>query len=197
MLSKLDELAGAPPSSWRRNRALIYTAVFTGLRISELRGLRWQDVDLTACIVRVTQRADEGHALGPPKSASGRRTIPIPPVVTNILKEWRLACPKGPEDLVFPNGVGGVELYSNIHGRVWGRLQIECWGEKRYRFHYLRHTAASLFIEVGHSPKKVQELMGHASISTTFNIYGHLYPSDEEDQLRAAQIADSILIDAG
>ena len=55
------------------------------------------------------QRADRYNKLGSPKSDAGRRTIPIPKIVVNTLREWKLASPKGDDDLVFPNGVGKAE----------------------------------------------------------------------------------------
>jgi integrase len=95
-----------------RWRPLIITAVFTGLRASELRGLTWDDVDLDKAALTVRQRADRWNTIGSPKSASGQREVPLAPMVVNTLKEWQLACPKGPEGrlwLVFPNGKGAVD----------------------------------------------------------------------------------------
>src|SRR5262249_39340084 len=76
-------------------RPLFVTAVFTGLRASELRGLRWTDVDLDKAELTVRQRADRWGKIGSPKSDAGRRTIPLAPMVVSALREWRLACPKG------------------------------------------------------------------------------------------------------
>jgi len=116
-----------------RWRALMLTAIFTGLRASELRGLRWADVDLDRRAIRVQQRADRFNDIGRPKSEAGERTVPIPPLVANALKEWRLAYGRPivardeedkpiredarPEHLVFANGVGRVESLANIINR--------------------------------------------------------------------------------
>lgn len=110
-----------------RCRPLVLTATFCGLRASELRGLRWGDVDLEKREIRVHQRADCFNDIGRPKSISGERTVPAPPMVINALKEWKLSCPKrktGKVDadgndiaeleLVFPNGAGKVEQLNNI-----------------------------------------------------------------------------------
>ena len=78
-----------------RWRPLILTAIFTGLRASELRGLRWADVDFERGELHVRQRADCFNAIGRPKSESGERTVPLPPMLVNTLREHRLACPKG------------------------------------------------------------------------------------------------------
>ena len=75
-----------------RYRPLLLTAIFTGLRASELRGLPWADVDLKRGELHVRQRADRYGALGRPKSEAGERTLPLPPMVINALREHRLAC---------------------------------------------------------------------------------------------------------
>jgi integrase len=108
-----------------RHRALIVTAVFTGMRSSELRGLPWSAVDFEKRTITVRQRADEWGNFGMPKSAAGQREIPMSPTVYNILGERRLACPKGALDLVFPNTAGNVEALSNIAHRAWRPLQRE------------------------------------------------------------------------
>lgn len=105
-------------------RAFFATAALGGLRSSELRGLPWQDVNLAKGTVTVSQRADKWGNIGSPKAAASRRTVPLPPLVVKALREWKLACPKGPLGLVFPNGKGNVENYKNIIERHWLPLQI-------------------------------------------------------------------------
>ncbi len=107
----------------RQGRPLIVTAIFTGLRASELRGLRWADVDLDAGVIHVRQRTDRFNKIGVPKSGAGRRDVPMAPIVANTLKEWSLACPKGELGLVFPNGRWRVENLANIYRRGLGPMQ--------------------------------------------------------------------------
>jgi integrase len=176
-----------------RWRPLVVTATFTGLRASELRGLRWSDVDLEKAVLHVRQRADRWNTIGSPKSASGKRTVPLAPLVTNTLREWKLACPKGELNLVFPSSTGKVDSPPNMHRRGLGALQVEAGICKdamhpKYGLHALRHAAASLFIEQGFSPKRVQSMMGHSSIQVTFDVYGHLFPAAEEDQAAMRQL---------
>src|SRR6516225_3578949 len=76
-------------------RPLLLTAIFTGLRASELRGLRWEDVDLPHAKLHVRQRADRYNKIDKPKSESSERTVPLTPIVVNTLREWKLRCPKG------------------------------------------------------------------------------------------------------
>ena len=121
---EIKALVGAVDARWR---PLLLTAIFTGLRASELRGLRWTDVDLDKREIRVHRRADRFNAIGRPKSESSERSVPAPPIVINTLREWKLACPRAvtrrldPDgnpilalDLVFPNGAGKVEQLNNI-----------------------------------------------------------------------------------
>lgn len=186
-----------------RWRPLIVTAVFTGLRMSELRGLRWEDVDLAAGVLRVRQRADRYRDIGMPKSSAGQREVPLPPMVGNTLREWKLACPKGAARLVFPNGDGNVEFMTNIMQRgVWPTLvaaKVTVPGQtpakpKYTGAHALRHWFASWCINAKKdgglelTPKAVQTRLGHSSITVTFDTYGHLFPAaDEQKELSDAE----------
>ncbi len=164
-----------------RWRPLIITAIFTGMRASELRGLLWKNVHLDEAVIHVRQRADAWGKLGNPKSKAGNRDIPLTPMVVNTLREWRSACPAGELRLVFPNTIGNVESQANVLSRFWHPLQVRAgmiteMGEPKYTFHSLRHAAASLFIaHLGWTPKRVQAIMGHASVTMTFDRYGHLF----------------------
>ena len=188
-----DELRATLAAAQGRWRPLIVTAVFTGLRASELRGLTWDDVDLERGVLRVRQRADRWNRIGLPKSETSQRDVPLAPNVVNTLKEWRLACPKGELGLVFPNGKGGVDSLPNMHRRGLGALQVAARliadeMHPKYGLHSLRHAAASLFIEQGLSLKRVQALMGHSTIQMTFDTYGHLFPSQDSDHEAMRQL---------
>ena len=76
------------------DRAFTVTAALTGLRASELRALRWQDVDLVKAVLNVRQRADKQGTIDVTKSEAGERAVPLPPMVVNTLKEWKLTCPE-------------------------------------------------------------------------------------------------------
>jgi integrase len=103
-----------------RWRPLLLTAIFTGLRVSELRGLRWADVDLKGRVLHVRQRADRYNQIGRPKSEAGERTIPLPRIVADALGEWRKDCPKSDLGLAFPTGTrkgkSGKDKGGNIEG---------------------------------------------------------------------------------
>jgi integrase len=189
--AELQRIIAGAKGRWR---APILVAIFCGLRASELRGLFWIDVDLEGGLIHVQRRADDSHRLGKLKSASGYRAIPLPPIVVNALREWKLACPKG--ELVFPNKIGKVESYANLMQRGFGPIQIAAGITKqrdgrtvaRYGLHALRHACASLWIESNFNAKQLQKLMGHSSIKVTFDVYGHLFKDAEADQRAAASV---------
>jgi integrase len=195
---EIKAIVANAPMRWR---PLLVTAVFTGLRASELRGLRWKDVNLRSQTLHVTQRADRFNAIGKPKSAAGERVVPFGKFVANTLKEWKLKCPKGELDLVFPNGAGKIESLANIINRglipAQNAAGIAEHGKAKYTgMHALRHFYASWCINrpenggLGLLPKDVQVQLGHASITMTFDRYGHLFPrSDDARELDSAEAA--------
>lgn len=181
-----DEIRALIASAPAKHLPIIMTAIFTGMRMSELRGLTWDAVDFQRSIITVRKRADRYCEMGNTKSKAGRREIPMGPQLAHVLKEWKLSCPPGVLDLVFPNGVGKVETHSNIYNRVFKPLMTECGivdsnGAPRFSMHALRHAAASLFIERGWPPKKIQTMLGHSSITMTYDVYGHLFHDPAKD----------------
>jgi integrase len=198
-------------------RPLLLTAIFTGLRISELRGLRWDDVDLKRAELHVRQRADRYNAIGKPKSVAGERVIPLPPTLVSTLRKWRLACPNSELGLAFPAADGNVESYVNItrhalmptllaagvtstvldeHGKPTRDENGKPIVAAKYGWHSLRHFYASWSINrkvdggLELPPKMVQQRMGHASIAITMDVYGHLFPrGDDGAELAAAEEA--------
>jgi integrase len=202
-----EELKAIIEATDAQSRPFILVAIFCGLRGSELRGLRWEDIDLKKGVLHVRRRVDRFNQFGPPKSAAGTRDIPLTPTVLKTLREWRLACPKGELGLVFPTGAGNVESHGNILSRLFWPLQIRAGVVKmadskdkdgraikvpdaKYSLHALRHAAAALWIEQGLSPKRIQTFMGHASIQQTFDVYGYLL--EARDDLTAAMAAAEI-----
>ncbi|MFN7024372.1 MAG: site-specific integrase [Pseudorhizobium sp.] len=107
---EVKALVAALTDRWR---PLLLTAIFTGMRSSELRGLRWQDVDFKRGEISVNQRADQFGEIGAPKSEAGTRKIPVPPLVINVLKEHRLSQANG-TSLAFANPDGGPRSHANI-----------------------------------------------------------------------------------
>jgi len=181
-----------------RPRALLLLAAFTGMRSSELRGLRWSDIDLKAGEVHVRQRADKYYEIGAPKSAGSRREIPLDSgTVVPALKEWRMACPKGEADLVFPDSEGNP-VHHEILLRLLGAIQqragvVDKAGEPKYGLHAFRHFFASWCINPRPhgrelAAKVAQALLGHSSITMTLDLYGHLFPRNDDP----AELAKSV-----
>lgn len=189
-------------------QALMELAIFTGMRASELRGLPWSNVDLKRGTVTVSQRADAQGNIGAPKSEAGHRTIALPPRVITAMKAWKLACPVSKADLVFPSERGKAMSHRVMMLKLVGPVQIaakvtgpqpedpESSPPPRYGMHAFRHAAASLWIEQGLDPKRVQTLMGHSSIQMTFDTYGHLFEQARKDRDDAAAIERALFADA-
>lgn len=186
---------------------LIKTAIYTGLRAGELRGLRFVDIDFAAATISVNQSADLWNKLGPPKSSAAYRTIPIPESLVKVLKAWKLACPKGELGLVFPNSKGTVYGYQNLLQRFYWPIQIRAGLSRpaldkqgkpkmdkdgkpkiagKFGFHDLRHFAASNWISMNVDLKRLQTWLGHKNVQISLETYGHLIKDEAQDAAIAA-----------
>ena len=178
----LDSLEG------HRLRPLFAVGVALGLRKGELLALRWQDVDLDVGVLRVrstVQRLGKGVGLvtGSPKTARSRRTLPLPQVLIDTLREHRASQELEREEasswhdsgLVFTTSKGTMIEPRNLNRFL--DEAIERAGLRRIRFHDLRHTCASLLLAQGVSPRVVMEVLGHSQMSMTTDLYGHVMPS--------------------
>jgi integrase len=171
--------------------ALFHTALFTGMRRSELLALRWRDLDLLLCQLYVTRSL---HVLKggqvvirQPKSAKGRRMIALSPLTVSVLREhWEkqalewsiLGISLTDDDLVFSH-YDGKPLLPNTVSHAWFNL-VHRAGLKPIRLHDARHTHASIMLKQGTHPKIVQERLGHASIQITLDTYSHVAPGLQE-----------------
>jgi len=170
-----------------RYYALFYTALFTGMRRSELLALRWQDVDFLLSQIYVSRSL---HCLKggkvvfrPTKTAKGRRAIALTPMTYLVLKEHREKCeadramlrtPLTEDDLVFCQA-DGKPLLPNSVTHAWIKI-IRRTNLKPIRLHDARHTHASIMLKQEIHPKIVQERLGHANISVTLDTYSHVAP---------------------
>lgn len=201
---QLDHLADTID---KRYRVLVLVAGWGGLRWGELAGLRTEDVDVARSRVHVVQQLDpQGRVVSGPKTLRGRRWVTLPATVTVELAAqvdgldpgfvWR-AARGGP--LIHSNFLGWTER-KDVPGEVdrpgrgaWRRALVAAGLDLHTRPHDLRHTSAALAIKAGAHPKALQERMGHRSIQTTLDRYGHLY--EGMDEALAADL-DAMLIEA-
>lgn len=173
------EQVGKLAAAAGRYSTLIRTLAYTGLRWGEVSALRVRDVDLSRRRMDVRRAfADIGGRVveGTPKSHQAR-TVPLPRWLAAELAP--LVDGKDLDDLVFTSPDGGPLRKSNFRRRAWAPA-VRAAGLDGLTPHGLRHTAASLYISAGTPPKVVQRILGHASITVTLDLYGHLYP-DEMD----------------
>jgi integrase len=165
-----------------RNEALYIVALHTGLRQGELLGLRWSDVDGGKVSVRralkITAR---GLGFGPPKNTASRRSVTLNKTAAAALRAHkarqnaeRIAAREWHDmGLVFPNRVGKPSDPNNLYYREHKPLFTRA-GLDGFTFHALRHTFATALFSRGEHPKRVQSLLGHASITQTMDTYSHL-----------------------
>ncbi len=175
-----------------RLEVVLMMAVITGMRKGEIIALRWSNIDLERRVLRVLHTVDYippyGYVENEPKTRAGKRTINLPDFFITMLTQHRLKQEKQRRnvgdawenrDLVFPDLKGG---YLNpIHVLRMFKKILEQANLPHMHFHDLRHSAATILIGMGINPKVIQELLGHSDISITLGIYGHLFPSMQQD----------------
>jgi len=169
-------------------RATVITMAYCGLRFGEAAALRRPDIDLHRGRVTVSRALTEvrGHITETQTKTGKVRTITMPKIVIDALSDH---LGRHPGDLVFTAPDGGFIRRTNWRRRVWAPA-IEAAGVSGVRPHDLRHFGAAVAIAAGAHPKAIAERLGHASITTTLNIYGALFPSlDEELAGKIDQVA--------
>ncbi|HEV2460788.1 MAG TPA: tyrosine-type recombinase/integrase, partial [Ktedonobacterales bacterium] len=184
-----------------RLQALYVLAMSSGMRQGELLALRWADVDLDRASLRVRatlQKTSEGFTFAEPKTSRSRRQIALAPMAVSSLRahkarqaedRLRAGAAWRDLDLVFANQNGGPLQKGNLLAKSFAPL-LRRAGLPRFRFHDLRHTAASLLLARGVPVKVVSEMLGHASIAITLDTYAHILP---DMQAQAAREMEAIL----
>lgn len=154
--------------------AILSVACLAGLRVGEICGLKWKDVDFEAGTIRVMRSYNPKHGFSEPKSRYGKRAVPMGPRLLRTMREhYQAQGEPGPEELVFPNSLGKPRDRNTLVFRGFKRALREA-GLREVRFHDLRHTYAALAIAAGMDLKALQVAMGHHSITMTADHYGHL-----------------------
>jgi integrase len=162
-------------------RAFVLLGAYGGLRLGEMTGLRWGRVDLLrrrVDVAEISYEVDSTVCFGPPKTKSGRRTVPVPESVALALAATTER-PPAPDDLVVRSPQGTPVRHGLFRQRVWGRATAQV-GLDGVRIHDLRHTAVALWIAAGASVNEIARRAGHTSVVTVLDRYGHLLPGTED-----------------
>jgi integrase len=176
---------------------LLTAALGTGARQGELLALRWRDVDLETATAAIRHTLQADGTLAEPKTERSRRIVVLPQTVVDALRQQRSAqlrhrLAAGAKwhdlDFVFTRSDGRAMTPDMARHRYYRILEDA--GLPRLPFHHLRHAFATLQIEAGEDLASVSRMLGHASLSTTADIYAHLTPAT---QRRAADRMDAIL----
>jgi integrase len=183
-----------------RLEALYVLALNSGMRQCELLALKWDDVDLERGLLRVGRtltHSDNGFVLGEPKTKKSRRTIRLTAGAMQALRDHltrqleemeRVGSIYESGGLIFATEAGTIINPSNLRNRSFKRL-LKRAGLRPIRFHDLRHTCATLLLGKDVNPKIVSEMLGHASVSITLDIYSHLLPDMQEKAAKALEEA--------
>ena len=170
-----------------QDAALFTVAAFTGLRLGELRALRWRDVDFAGRIVHVRQNFVAGEFTSP----KGKRVRSVPLIdqaavaLDGLSRRGRFV---GDDDLVFPNPVG-VAFDDSALRRRFG-VALAAAGLQRIRFHDLRHSFGTLAVQA-FPLSDVQSYLGHADVATTMIYVHHVPKVDAADRLSALVAAET------
>ncbi len=188
-----------------RHQALFVLATTVGCRLGELFGLMWSDIDFKSGTLSISRSVTEAREnaldyhspakpmIVDPKTPSSRRQIRLPDMAVAALRDHRRKMlAEGHLVYVFCDENGGLLRRSNFIRRHWKplvtaltiRLKADGVPEARLRFHDLRHSAAALRFSLGDNLMVAKVLLGHASIRTTGDIYGHLAHSVQDDSAR-------------
>ena len=156
-------------------KAMVLTAIASGMRQGELRALPWANVNFEDCTIKIDRAVKHGNVakIGDTKTKRGRRGVPVPEAVISALRELRIASKfSNDSDFVFANNAGSVQLkkvFPKILKRVCDRagVPVMLWGD-------FRHFFASVQISsLGEDWGEVAALMGHANSAFTYRQYGH------------------------
>jgi integrase len=194
-----DEVKSFLASATGRCRVAFVLALNTGMRKGELAGLRWTDVDLDNFRLVVRQARPDNVSADTPKTANSKRTIPLSAAVAKelvALRDMQLANSAACEDVGIPYDDSGY-LFTMEDGTPYApdRLRkdfdrrVKTWGGRKIRFHDTRHTYATCALAAGVPVKVVSEILGHATVAFTLQVYAHVLPGQFGE---AAELVASI-----
>lgn len=163
-------------------RALLATALFTGLRLSEVLGLRWQDVDFKRAEIHVRKQLGRDGKLAPPKTPQATRDVILMPALAAALELHRKSSEhKADSDYLFATRNGTPLSHRNVQRSALDLVvqRAKLQGTPKLRFHDLRHTFASILIAEGANVVFVSRQLGHANPAITLSVYAHEFARAE------------------
>jgi len=187
-VARPEEAAALIAAAPLREQAIWATAFYAGLRLGELRALDWQHIDFDAGLIQIEHAWDPKAGFIEPKSRAGKRRVPLSRILRGHLLAHRLRQGHGGRGLAF-----GETRTRPFHTAVLGKRAYRAWaqaGLAPIRLHECRHTYAAFMIAAGVNAKALSTYMGHSSIITTLDRYGHLLPGNEAE---AATMLDTWL----
>jgi integrase len=172
-------------------RTLVAVGIFSGLRFSEVLGLRWADVDFDGGFIRVRKQLGRDRRLADVKSDSGRRAVVLMPQLARLLREHRMASPyKAETDFVFP-APGGQGRDHRSTGRAVERAVRRAGLGEGVSFHGFRHGFASmLIVELRLDPVNVARQLGHADPAITLRTYWHEFARARDADVTRSELAE-------
>lgn len=193
--------------------------LWTGMRVGEITGLRWEDIDFDNNLIHINHtlvyydtRTEKGcnFAINTPKTKAGKRTIPMLPKVKKALKQEKerqndlgINCNvkiDGYTNFVFLNRFGNVYQQCSLN-KALKRIIRDCNYEifdgkiksdtilPNFSNHSLRHTFTTRMVESGINLKVMQEILGHSDISTTMNIYAEATQDLKEKEMKKLSLS--------
>jgi integrase len=186
----VEQVAAIAEAVDSRYRAAVVLLAGSGIRIGELLGLQVSDVDFLRRTVRIERQRLQDGSIGPTKTASSVRTVPIGHVVVDALAA-HLAAHPSPNGLLFTTPDCRPVTYWYWYEKIWQPATPGDVGT-----HELRHFYASALIAGGASVKQVQTVLGHSSAAITLKTYAHLWPGDEDRTRTVIDTALSPLADS-
>jgi integrase len=179
--------------------AVVMLALNTGMRLGEVFGLKWGDIDLPKKVVNVRRSlvssATKGMIFEEPKTKGSKRRIPVTDAVKKALERYQKEQQwfingmgdqyDAKENLVFANLFGKPVDTSNFTTRYFKKMLVQAGLDREFCFHDLRHTHATLLLKQGVNIKVISERLGHSTIQMTLDTYSHLMPDMQQTAVDA------------
>jgi len=178
-----DEIGHLADTIDARYRAMVLTAAYTGCRFGEIASLDLDHYDPDRRVIRIGRSLSEVRGylrISEPKTPAARRAITIPAWLPQVLTDHLTRHPVGPDGLIFTAPEGGPIRRNTFRSRFWLPAVADSVGPPM-RFHDLRHSHVALLIQQGTHPTVIAARLGHVSVKTVLDVYGHLSEGLDRD----------------